>query len=222
MSGMKTFKSLFLSFVLLWAAIAICADAPPARRVIDRKLVSDALPSLRIQLKQPFHYIGSFSFQIEDMAAGERFVFLETEGKNVRRMFVAQFESILPRSSEIYRYNFENAMKMGQHSFRHNTFAFSVAEARKEAPGKEADLTARFLEQKGFIADDEWMASRFLTLGDESRKHEMILFYMEPVASSGYHLSDFYKGEEETDVWKKLSAELRARSLEAFTILPRF
>jgi hypothetical protein len=94
-------------------------------------------------------------------------------------------------------------------------------ETIKENPDSESAKTQDFLDQKGYKIPDEWMSSRFLTLGDESRKSELILFYMEPVASTGHRLAEFYQGEKPTELWENISKDLDTRSRSAFRILRR-
>ncbi len=209
-------KILLCLFLLL---ISSFGQATTSRRVEGNVLISDSLPSIRIQVDQAFHFLGSFPFQIQNIAAGHRFVFVDADNQKVRRMFIAQFESILPESTEIYRYNFDNAIPLGGFRFRHNTFAFSFEQDVKENPHKESALTKDFLHKKNYDFPDEWMASRFLALGDESRIHEMILFYMESVDSTGHTIKEFYDGDTPTDIWQKISKELDKRSRAAFQIL---
>lgn len=192
-----------------------------ARRVEGNVLISDSLPAIRIQLSKEFHFIGSFPFRIRDMAAGERFVFVDGESNHVRKMFIVQFESILPESTEIYRYSFDNAIPIEGFRFRHNTFAFSIEQEIRENPQAEVATTQTFLDKKNYKIKDEWMVSRFLALGDESRKSEMILFYMEPIASTGQRLEQFYDRDSPTEIWEKISKELDARSRPAFQVLTR-
>src|SRR4029079_3815155 len=166
-------RPLFLIFLLsLWAPVF----SDPIRKVEDNVLISSSLPSIKIQLDPAFHFLGSFPFQIQQLATGNRYVFVDGTPEKLQRMFIAQFESFLPESTEIYRYNFNQAEVLGKFRFRHNTFAFNVQDAIKENPESEAALTQKFLQTKGYKVLDEWMASRFLTLGDETRKSEMILF----------------------------------------------
>jgi len=184
----------------------LCADN--IREVDGNTLISRALPAVRIQVSKEFRYLGCFPFRIQDMASGYRFVFIDGDHSHVRRMFIVQFESILPESTEIYRYSFDNAMLMEGLPFRHNTFAFSVRQNIKENPHAEVAVTQDFFEKKKYKISDGWMASRFLTLGDETRKSEMIIFYMEPVSSGDFQLTE------------KTSKDLETRSRNAFQILP--
>jgi hypothetical protein len=203
---------------LLLILIPILALAKSVRRVEQNVLISDSLPRIRIEISKEFQFLGSFPFVLKDIAAGERYVFVKGEPDNVRGMFVAQFESILPESTEIYRYSFDHAILIGGFRFRQNTFAFSFQESIKENPRAESAFTLDFLHKKKYTISDEWMASRFLTLGDETRRHELILFYMEPIAPTGHRLAEFYEGDINTAIWDKISRELDDRSRSAFTI----
>ena len=206
-------------FVCLFVLIASFLRADDLRKVDGNVLISNSSPKLRIQVSKEFRYLGSFPFRIQDMAAGYRFIFVDGDRNHVRRLFIVQFETILPESTEIYRYSFDNALLMEGLPFRHNLFAFSVRQNIKQNPHAEVAVTQDFLDKKNYKISDEWMASRFLTLGDDSRKSEMILFYMEPVSSTGYRLTHFYQGDEPTQVWEKISKDLDVRSRSAFQIL---
>lgn len=189
------------------------------RRVVGNTIVSDKLPKIKVEVAKGFKYLGRFDFIIGEIASGERFVFVDASAnKKVKRLFIAQFEQILPTSDEIYRYSFEKAKQIGEHRFRQNTFAFSGAEAKRENPKGEAALTAEFLAAKGYKLEDELMLSRFLTVPDAEKKHEMILFYIENISTTRKRLSDLYVGDEESAIWKTLSRGLTDRSSRAFSI----
>jgi hypothetical protein len=189
------------------------------RRVRGNKLISDTLPKITVEVDGDFTYVGRFDFKIRDVAAGERFVFVDAgKDKKVRRLFLAQFEGFLPSNTHTYNYNFENAAVMGGHKFRQNTWAYSNAASEKENPQNEGVLTARFLREKGYKIEDEFMMSRFVTVPDAERRNEMILYYLENVSTSGRRLSEFYIGDEETQVWREISKGLTGRSLKAFRI----
>jgi hypothetical protein len=73
----------------------------PQRFVRDRVLVSNRLPAIRVKLSRAFRYIGKFDFTIPDVAKGERYIFVATQGRKIKRLFIAQFEAILPESTVI-------------------------------------------------------------------------------------------------------------------------
>jgi hypothetical protein len=134
------------------------------------------------------HYIGRHAFTIGTIAAGDRFVFGEARDLVPKRLFIAQFEAMLPGAAETYRYR-TGDLELGGLAFKHGVFAFN-RDAARENPNGEAALTAKFLEQHGFRLPDEWLADRYATIGDSTRKSELILFVMEPLSVSGLRLSD--------------------------------
>lgn len=205
-----------MAIFLLFAAINFGQQIE--RKVVGKTLISNQLPKIKVKLKGNFKFVGKFDFTIRDVAKGERFVFVDAKKNKIQRLFIAQFEAILPTSEEIYRYNFDKAQKFGEHKFRQNTFAYSNTEARKENTKGEGVLTEDFLKEKGYLLEDELMMSRFLTVPDVEKKHELILFYLENVNQTNRNLADFYKGDEETEVWREISRNLTARSLKAFKI----
>lgn len=190
------------------------------RYVDDNVIVSSQLPDIRIRVDDAFAYVGRFPFDIRDVATGERLVFVDALDGAVRRLFVAQFEHFLPDNDEWYRYRFDDAMTLGNHRFRQNTYAYSNDAAAREDPQGEGVLMATFLEEKGYRLEDELMMSRFVTVAGEAKKHELILFYIENVSTSGYELSAFYDDSgNDTENWIRISRGLTARSLEHFAVL---
>ena len=191
----------------------------PRRFVRGRVLRSDSFPNIEVKVSKAFHFIGKFTFTVPNMAKGERYIFAETKGRRVKRLFIAQFETILPDSSETYNYSFKDALILGAHKFRPNTFTFSRRGSVKTDPPDEGVLTTEFLTRKGYILEDEVMVARVVNVPDVERKHEMILFYMENVSDSGHRLSDFYNGEESTPLWQEISRALTKRLFESFAII---
>jgi len=110
------------------------------------------------------------------------------------------------------------AEDIGGQRFRHSTFAYGSAGNSSEPPD-EGTLTTGLLVQRGYEVPSVLLASRFLTLGSDDRKSEMILFYLEP-AAPGVALGDLYAGEEPTAAWTALRKPLAERSRQVFTIAP--
>jgi hypothetical protein len=196
----------------------------PDRFVQDTTLVSTALPAVRIQVTPAFQYAGYVEFNLWDVAAGTRYIFVDTADRQIRRLFLLQFEAYLPTNAHTYNYRFTDPRILGGQRFQHGTYAFSNAAIARERPGSEAPLTAAFLQAQGYTFADEWMMSRFVTVPDAARRHELILFYMEMVPATGHTLAEFYTGTGEdavaTPLWRQIAAGLTARSLQNFTVHP--
>lgn len=199
--------------------VPLLAQSKARRTVKDNTIISNALPNIRVRVDRAFAYAGKIDFKIREVVQGERYVFIETQDKRIVRLFIAQFENFLPGNALTYNYSFEDALDWAGHRFKQNTFAFSNEEARSQNPDGEAALTAAFLREKGFVLEDELMASRFVTVPDSARRHELILFYIENVNATGRRLQELYHDGEETVLWKNLSHELALRARKNFEIL---
>ena len=215
---MKVIGNLFGVVVFFLLLTGSSGAQEIVRKVVGKRLISSQFPDLKVDIKGNFKFVGKFDFTIRDVARGERYIFVDARKNKIDRLFIAQFEAILPESPEIYRYNFDQAQKFGQHKFRHNTFAYSNLAAAKENPAGEAALTQKFLDEKGYLLEDELMMSRFVNVPDEAKKHELILFYIENVSPTKHRLAEFYQSDGETEIWRQISRDLTARSLKAFTI----
>lgn len=189
------------------------------RLVKGQILVSTQFPKIQVKVDKAFQYIGKFDFVIQGMAKGERHIFADSRERRVKRLLIAQFEEILPDSNETYNYSFKDALSLGSHRFRQNTFAFSNRKGKQENPTNEGALTIDFLTKKHYLVEDEMMASRFVTVPDAERKHELILFYIESVRDSGHRLQEFYIGENRTPTWEEISQGLTKRSFKSFSIV---
>jgi len=212
------FVSMFLGLILVAVAVNAQSDVETNRIVRNNTIISDQLPKINISVAREFKYVGKFPFKIRDIAGGERFVFVDAEKGKVKRMFIAQFEGFFKHIDDFYRYSFKNALTFGAHKFRHNPYAYSNKESHKNRPKGESALTVAFLKEKGYWLEDELMMYRYITVPDEEKKHELILFYFENISETKHSLAEFYKNDSATDLWKGISGKLMKRSLKAFRV----
>ena len=215
----KCILTTLLVFVILSCQKGSSNKVELERYIKGQNLISKKLPKIKITLDESFAYQGKFDFKISDIAKGERYIFVDSDNYKVKRMFMAQFEGFLASNDKFYRYSFANAMKIGNHKFRQNTYAYSNSESIAMNPEGEAALTFKLLTDKGFTIEDEMMMSRFVTVAGEERKHELILFYVENVSESGHRLIEFYEDDTETQIWQDISKRLTERSLQNFEII---
>ncbi|MEN8143696.1 MAG: hypothetical protein ABFS14_01980 [Gemmatimonadota bacterium] len=196
-------------------------QSPPTREVRGQDLISSDLPALVVRLDSSFSFLGTVPFVIPDFADGERFVFVDSDDETVRRTVIAQFETAFPGPDNTYNYSFSETPVVAGYNWRSNPFAFSYGKAAADNPDGEAALTAAFLRSQGYEFADEVMLVRHLTVPDSARKHELILFYIEPAESAGVGLADLYDGDfNETPLFDSLAVGLASRADEAFEILP--
>jgi hypothetical protein len=210
--------TLLLSLLLYISAAS--SGQTPARGVENNVLISVADPPLRLTVAKALPYIGRVPFQLGHVAAGERHVFAEigTE-KRITRMLVIQFEGFLPGVDDWYKFGLGRMpLRLGRHDYKHSVWAWNNAENIKQQPNNEAAAMQRFLEQKGLKLDDQLVMSRFARPVGEDKRHEIIIFYIEPLAPYGYNVSDFdwekpLEGKQAE--WEK---RYREKSLQMFSI----
>jgi len=208
-----------LAVSLLLAGVRpACIEDPIPRWVESGVVRSSRQPGAVIRAGKGFVYAGCLPFEVDDAARGTRYIFVDAEGSRIRRMLILHFEAFVTGSEEIFRYDMTSAEEIGGFRFRQNTFAFP-GPGEPARPQGEAALTAAFLAARGYEIPGVWLSSRFVTLGDEDRRSELIVFYMEP-APSGTTLDDLYHGEEETSAWRSMQESLEERSRQAFSIAP--
>jgi hypothetical protein len=163
------------------------SPSPGAKRrgVRDGVFVSDALPPLRLTTGAGLAYLGSHPFRIGAIAEGERHVFAEASSGRVRRLLVLQFESILPASTEEYRYRITNPVTLGGVPYRHSVHFYRTSESLRENPDGELALTVEFLRRNGLTLPDEQAMDRYARVVGADRRHELLIFYHESLEDWG-------------------------------------
>ncbi len=224
--------------VLSAASISSCSQTPdggegPQRYFADRTFTSSSLSQISIRFEEDFQYIGSTTFELAGTAHVDRhhLVDVGSDGE-VERLVILHFEGFLPESEETYRYRIppvENAagpdfrftlehIRFGEHDYIHNTWFFNAREDIEANPDRELARSAQLLSSRGYSLPEQLRMSRFVRIVDEEAKHELIIFYLEPLAPTGFRASQFVEGGAGAVVFDSLSAELAARSRAAFRV----
>lgn len=188
------------------------------RYMKDGVLISVNEPTLAIAVDDSFTFVGRHPITISDIAAGERFVFIDATGDIGRRFFIVQFEGFLPGVDDYYRYDLSGSPVVAKYAFRSNGYAFDISKEIKANPTKESASTHAFLRSKGYSAPEQWMMWRSLTVGDEAKKKEVILFYVEDMESIGLTLDSLYQDDSATQEWINVQKELEVRANSSFRL----
>lgn len=199
-------------------AISISLAADEQRYVENNILISKSDPALAIAVDGSFTFLGRHAIRIRDVAAGERLVYVDELNGRVSRLFIVQFEGFLPGIDDEYRYDLSQSPVVAGYPFRSNGFAFDLIESVAENPTNESADTKRFLEDQGLVAPRQWMMWRSLTVTDEAKRNEMIIFYVEDPASIDMSLSDLYRDGTSTDTWRELQRSLEQRANQSFEL----
>lgn len=207
--------------------ISSCSQTPageeaPQRYFADGTFSSSSLPQISIRFEEGFRYIGNPEFELAGTAHIDRhhLVDVASDGR-LERTVILHFEGFLPESEETYRYRIppaENAagpdyrftleqVRLGEHDYIHNTWFFDARANIEANPDRELARSAALLGTHGYTLPDQLRMSRFVRIVDEEAKHEFILFYLEPLAPTGFRAAQFVEGGAGAAVCDSLSAQ---------------
>lgn len=182
-------------------------------------LTSTDLPKLAIRIDPRLSYIGATDLAIKGIARADRHHFIDADGSRVRRLLVVQFERFLPSSDEVYRYPLADPVSLGGTTWGSWVFAYDV-EREEPEPSPETLDTVRFLGEHGLeLAREQVMARYARIVGDDAR-HEVLVFYHEPLDRLGHTLATVAGEGRLRPVFASVGVELQARARRAFEVVP--
>lgn len=179
------------------------------RRVKGQILTSTDSPSLRVKFDKRFRYVGSQKFVLYERAQVEQYFFVDADDqRQIRRLYMVQFEGYLPKVDATYDYPLTKTVNLGGQTYITNAEVIPhVPAALKQNPQSDVAHAASFLESQGYRISESIMYQRFVRLVDKAKRHELILLYVEdasrgPSPEKEEALQEFY-----------------GRALKGFTIL---
>jgi len=87
---------------------------------VKDNVFSDDLSRLTLTLDPKFRYLGSFPFDIHDIAGGYRYVWGEIDhGKHLRRTFIIQAEGFYPDNQEVVPLRHSHPVALAGDAYQH-------------------------------------------------------------------------------------------------------
>lgn len=158
-----------------------------ARAMSGGALVSGADPAVTLRFDPAFTHIGGQKFVLYGVADTEQHFFVETNpGGELRALFWVQFEAYLPDND--YRYDYDDSparLTLGDLDFYLDTAAVKSDPNRKRRRGTDGALARQFLGSQGYAIPRDYFYARLVHLTDESRRKELMIIYIEDLASQG-------------------------------------
>lgn len=188
----------FICFTLY--AVGSADSSKQESKVENNVFISLDNPKIHVEVDKKLKYIGKVPFQIDNIAGGYRYIFVDAKtDKHIQSMFIIQQEGFFPSSNDTYKYRITTPAKLGNFEYQHNVFFFDIDKDIAEDPGKESDVTQRFLQSHGYTLESELAMSRFARSVDLQHKHEIIFFCYENLSSYGHKLADFPEGTDSAE-----------------------
>ncbi|HWS53952.1 MAG TPA: hypothetical protein VN228_07495 [Pyrinomonadaceae bacterium] len=204
------------------------ADAPqPAqagavsRRAEGRTLVSADRPAVRIRFDDDFKYVGAQSFVLYEVAGVEQHFFVDADKDGrIRRLYWVQFEGYLPSNTHAYDYSdVKETINLGGLEFRTDAVAVNIARVLAQRKDSDGAHARAFLESKGYrVAGNDFMWRRLIHLTDETRRHELLIIYLEDMAPTGLTAGDVMGQGRASARWPEISAQLLRRAAKGMKI----
>ncbi len=191
------FKQIRIGSQVLFLLLSFTAASgqSPASHVEANTFISPQNPALRVEIKRDLAYLGQVPFTIENIAGGFRYIFVRADaGKHIQSMFIIQQEGFFSTSNDTYKYSITTPAKLGRADYQHSVIMYNNELEIREAPGKEGDLTTKFLHAHGYTLGPELVMSRFARPVGADRKHEILFFCYENLSAYGHKLSEFPDG----------------------------
>jgi hypothetical protein len=199
----------------------LSTNAGPGRSVHENTIISLKNPPIRIDVDGLLQNVGILNFTLKNVAQVERYIYAShDENKRIRRLFIAQFEAILPGVKGSYNFQVINPTRIGDHNYQTEFGIFNFAERIAANPKAEAEYTKALLDKNNLKADDDFLAARYARVTSEDKRTELILFYLESLKDLGYTRAELQSGDNRTRA-AKLFSDFSERTLKSFKVTER-
>jgi hypothetical protein len=152
--------------------------AGQAQDLVSRNVLRLKSPKMTVRVSPELHYLGHLSFKVEDTAEAEEYVFADVRNGRLQRAFIAHFEHFLSDNNRQFNYPRLNMATLDGHEYLHQTWALADF-ALFHVPKIKS-----FLSSRNINSEPNWLVDRYVRVVDETRKGEVIFFYLESGAAN--------------------------------------
>jgi hypothetical protein len=204
------------SIVFALAALLFCSGADaqvtaPARKV-EGSVVTSRDPALRVTLPKDARHVGADRWTLYGVADCEVHVFVEADAaKTVQRLYWVQFEAYIPSQPDSkYNYDRDATTEISGLAIHHRE-RFGPDDQNPRA-GSDLEHVRELVLGAGYTLPKEMINSRLVYLPDSSMRKEVMVIYIEDMASIGKTSADFLVGDKINDAWTPVAEKLLERA----------
>jgi hypothetical protein len=205
--------------VLTLAALLFCNGAHAQVAVPERKVESTVVtssdPAVRITLPREARYVGADRWTLYGVADCEVHVFVEAgAAKNVQRVYWVQFEAYIPSQPDSkYNYDRDSITEINGLAVHHRE-RFG-ADDEKPRAGSDLEHVRAMILAAGYTLPKEIINSRLVHLPDATKRKEVMVIYMEDMATTGKTVADFIVAGKISEAWTPVGEKLLERARRA-------
>ena len=180
---------------------------------------SSTLPAIAVRVDPALPYLGRVEFEVNGRARAEQFYFGEITGGKLARTVIVHFEHFLESNDLTFNYPAFRMIAVGKHDYLHQSWPIAGLGLFENAS------VAELLKARGVQIDPDWLVNRYARVVDAARKHELLLFYLEPGTSATVPFKMLEAEAHPSGVpqkpgaWATIAAGLADRAMRAFTVI---
>jgi hypothetical protein len=184
-----------------------------AERSVIQRIISRSLPQVSIQVSPELGYLGQFSMDVNRQAQAEQYYFAQICRGRLGKTFIIHFEHFYPDNQHWFDYPRLRMVQMGGFDFLHQTWPLAHFELFDLPEVKS------FFDGLGIQTEPGWLVNRYVTVVGEAKKHELILFYLEPGSQAAVPLEDLQPDGKARADWPEIEQGLIERANVVFQLV---
>lgn len=192
------------------------------RSVSGNDLVSSYDPALVLRFDPAYRHIGGQKFILYGNADTEQHFFAETTTDNaLKSVYWVQYEAYLP--GKPYTYDYDDSplrVTLGDYEFYTDTAVVEFDPDRKRQPGTDGAMARQFLASKGYVFPNDFAYARLVYLTDESRQKELMIIFIDDLASRGFTAAELEEGGASTSRWPEVEEAHLDRIRSTLAVIP--
>lgn len=166
------------------------------RSVSGNDLISLYDPAVMLHFDPAFRHVGGQKFILYGVADTEQHFFVETTADDkLKSVYWVQYEAYLPDKS--YTYDYDDSplrVTLNDLEFYTDTDVVAFDPNKKRRHGTDGAMARQFLASKGYAFPNDFAYARLVYLTDESRQKELMIIFIDDLASRGLTAADLEEG----------------------------
>lgn len=191
------------------------------RTVSGNDLISDHDPAVILRFDPAFRHLGGQKFILYGVADTEQHFFVETTADDkLKSVYWVQYEAYLP--DKPYTYDYEDSplrVTLGDYEFYTDTDVAEFDPNRKRRRGTDGAMARQFLASEGYVFPTDFAYARLVYLTDESRQKELMIIFIDDLASREFTAAELEEGGANASRWPEVEQAHLDRIKNTLTVL---
>lgn len=203
-----------LTMFLLAGSLGVAAQE---RKVDGNTITSSSMPAARLVLDDALDYVGGQNIMLSSTTRAEQHIYVEADGKRIRRLYWIQFEGNVDGRGRPYDYSSDPVVDIAGKSF-HTNYRFYPPSGFAGPAGSDGDQARELIEREGYTLGPDLARIRLVWLLGDPPLDELMIIYVEDLEPHGLTVSSL---DNDDARWQSFKEGLRARALEGLKIAPQ-